>query len=234
MITVNLLPDIKSEYIKARRSKRVIMALSVLISASLIGVVVIGFFVTSVVQQRHLTNLSEDIQAAVNTIKSTEDLDKILTVNEQLTELPILHGQKPISSRIFQYLSIMQPEGVDISELTIELDDFRMTINGKGDDRKLINVFADTLKNANYKIDSESESVKAFEFVEITSYGSSEADGGDSQVTFTMDLGYDSEIFSVANEDIKVSVPEITSTSANLETPNLSFDRQPDNEGEEQ
>jgi Tfp pilus assembly protein PilN len=230
MITLNLLPDIKREYLKTRRNKRFIVVVTALVSGGLLVLVVAGFIYTKFGQAQHADNLKADIDNAVSEIKKTQDLNKILTVNSQLEVLPELHEDKPLSSRLLQYLLVLTPDTVSISEVSIKFSDdegSKIVASGVAKDVADINIFADTLKNATYAIDAESESVNAFSQVAVPSYGSvSDENGGDLGVAFSVETLYDPEIFSGRNPDIKLSVPNITSSRANQETPSLLFDDQ--------
>lgn len=229
MITLNLLPDIKKEYLKTQRNRRLIITFSAIASGGLAALVVVALVVTKGVQNNHLDNLKTDIDTAVNEIKATEDLNKILTVNSQLDTLPGLHDQKPLPSRMLQYLQVLTPSNVSINELNIDFseDKTEFTLSGLADSLADINVFADTLKNATYTIDQESEAANAFTQVAVPSYGAvSDSRGSDIGIGFSVEAQYDPTIFSVLYPNLKLTVPNITSSRANQETPTLLFDTQ--------
>lgn len=239
MITLNLLPDIKKEYLKTNRNRRIIVVLAAVFSAGLLALVASGLIYTKLVRGPHAEAQQEDITAAVAQIKETEDLDKILTVNSQLQQLPALHEQKPLSSRLLQYLLVLTPDAVSINELTINFSDEevidgvsnRFTMSGLAEEVADINILADTLKNATYVIDKESESARAFTQVAVPTYGAVSDDGGtDIGIAFTVQAQYDPAIFAATNTELKLTVPNITSSKANQETPSLLFDTQ---EGDE-
>jgi hypothetical protein len=95
MIQFNLLPDVKQQYIRAKRMKRTAIVVSFLVAASSVFVFVMLFLSVYVFQKKHIDNVNNDIQASVKTLKETPNLNKILTIQNQLNTLPSLHAQKP-------------------------------------------------------------------------------------------------------------------------------------------
>lgn len=236
MIALNLLPDIKKEYHKTQRNRRIVMFLSFALSAGFVALVVLGLIYTKAIRGPHADNLETDISNAVADIRANEDLDKILTVNSQLEELPLLHDQKPVSSRLLQYLNVLTPDAVSINELNVQFSDpslgddslSRLTFSGRAEEVADINILADTLKNATYTIDQDSQEVNAFSQVAVESIGSVANDSSDRGISYSVRTQYDPQIFAVTNPDIKLTVPNITSSRANQETPSVLFDAQPE------
>ena len=107
MIQVNLIPDLKAEFLKAQRTKRYVMGLAVLVSGAFVGLVAIMFLYVNVWQQEHTNNLNADIQRLSAEYQGIPDLDKVITVQNQLESLPDLHAEKPLVSRIVTFLSVM-------------------------------------------------------------------------------------------------------------------------------
>ena len=91
MIQFNLLPDVKLEFIKARRLKRLVVMGSVGFSALALFILILVLVSVDVVQKKSLHDLNKDIQSNSTQLKSIPDLDKILTVQNQLGTLTSLH-----------------------------------------------------------------------------------------------------------------------------------------------
>src|SRR5690349_4497120 len=98
MIQFNLLPDVKLQYIKTRRTKRLTMIISVISAAACLTLLILMFVSVKVVQKKHINDLSKDIKSQVKTLNNVQDLNKILTVQNQLNSLPDLHQNKPATS----------------------------------------------------------------------------------------------------------------------------------------
>ena len=151
MIQFNLLPDVKLEYIKTRRTKRLVVIVSMFAAGISVAALIIMFLTVQVAQKKHITDLNKDIASQKKTLTDTPDLNKILTIQNQLKHLPDLHASKPISSRIFGYVQQITPVQADIASLNVDFSAGTMTIAGTADTLITVNKFADTVKFATYK-----------------------------------------------------------------------------------
>ncbi|HEY1063867.1 MAG TPA: hypothetical protein VGE30_01055, partial [Candidatus Saccharimonadales bacterium] len=109
MIQFNLLPDVKLEYMKAERTKRMVIAISTVVTIVSIAILVVLLLVVLVFQKKYMSDLSSDITGYSNDLKATPDLDKILTVQNQLDSLTGLHEKKPDTTRVFTYIEEVTP-----------------------------------------------------------------------------------------------------------------------------
>lgn len=216
MIQFNLLPDVKLEYIKAARIKRLVITVSLL--TSVIAIVLVGLLLMSVLvfQSKHLANLNTDIQKYRNDLEETSDINKILTVQNQLNSLPALHDQKPAVSRTFEFLSQLTPTNVSIAKIDIQFIGNTVEIVGTADTILDVNKFVDTLKFTTYKIEGEDGAeIKAFNEVVLSDF--SPAD----KVSYRISLKYDAAIFNNTKK-LKLLVPNITTTRSEVEKPTES------------
>ena len=62
MLQFNLLPDVKKEYIKAKRQKRLIVSISTISAAVSIGIVVVLLSIVQFVQKKNINDLTNDIK----------------------------------------------------------------------------------------------------------------------------------------------------------------------------
>ena len=114
MIQFNLLPDIKLEYIRALRRKRLIVFASIIVIIVSCVVFTILFVTVRVGQKSSLKDLDRDINSSLKTLQSKPDLDKVLTIQNQLKSLPGLHGEKVMSSRLYDFLTQLTPNQANI------------------------------------------------------------------------------------------------------------------------
>lgn len=156
MIQVNLLPDVKLEYIKSKRLKRSVFAICLMASGAVLVLFILLFLSVTVVQKQHLSNLEEDITSQTEELKAMPDLAKILTIQNQLNALPALHHEKPVTSRIFTYIQQLAPQEASIDTLTVNFDEHSMTVEGSAISLAAVNKFADTLKFTTYSLGKES------------------------------------------------------------------------------
>lgn len=153
MVQFNLLPDIKLEFVKARRMKYLMTMLSFVTGCASIAIFLFAFFFVNVVQKDTLRDIQKDIDKNRLDLRSIPNLSKILTVQNQLGALTALHESKPVSSRIFGYLSQLTPAQVNLDKLTVEFSEAgKMTIGGTAPNLDSVYVYTDTLKATRYRV----------------------------------------------------------------------------------
>lgn len=221
MIQFNLLPDIKIEYIRAQRNKRLVVAVSSLVTVVALAIVIGLSLSVFVFQKEHMANLSDDIAKSTRNLGATNDISKILTVQNQLNSLSGLHDKKQNTTRIFPYIQQLTPTDISISSFTIDFELQTMTVTGAANDasaNKLaaINRFVDTLKFTEYT--SGEDSSKAFSEVVLSSIGRAE-----SGASYTIALKFDPQIFS-NTENVALNVPKQITTRSETEKPTSLFD----------
>ncbi|HTE22437.1 MAG TPA: hypothetical protein VK674_05355 [Candidatus Limnocylindria bacterium] len=231
MIQFNLLPDVKLEYIKARRGKHLVMLVSLIATGVTVAITVFLFLGVNVIQKDHLNNLSEDIQAKGDHLKGQQDIDKILAVQSQLNSLNGLHDAKPAADRLGTYLAQVTPNEVSISELAVDFQANTMTFDGAADALKSVNEFIDTLKFTTYELNGETKN--AFFTVVLASFDRSDGEGEDP-ASYQVTLSFDPVIFDI-KQDTRLQVPNKITTRSVTERPNPLFQQQPnDTEAEEE
>lgn len=198
MIQFNLLPDVKLQFIKAERTKRVVTGVSVIAGAAALVVLLLLLFTVDVVQKKSINDLTHDIKTNADTLKHTPDLQKMLTVQSQLHSLTSLHDQDPVSSRLFDFMSRLTPKQASISDLSIDNTANTMTVTGKAPTLDVVNTFVDSLKYTNYTTSadtSDGSSKPAFTNVVLSSFGR------DSKTaSYTITLNFDPALFSNASD----------------------------------
>ena len=235
MIQFNLLPDVKVEYIKAHRSRRLVTLVSIGLSALSLFVLLLSLVTVDVVQKKTLRDLDTDIKTTSGKLTSQPDLNKVLTVQHQLNTLTGLHDLKPVSSRLFTYLSQLTPDGVTISSLKSDYTLNTLSLTGAAPSLDQVNKYTDTLKattyaayktdaagqkqqadddayfkaNGKYPTDSSAQTAKAFSGVVLTSFGKSS-----TGATYTIDLTFDAKIFQNTNNiTLRVPTDTVSNTS---------------------
>ena len=194
MIQFNLLPDVKKEYVKAKRAKRLILSASTLASAAAVGVTVLMFTFVHVAQKKNINDLSDDIETITTEIKSTENLNDILTVQNQLSLLPSLHEAKPETSRLFDYLTFVSPEPVRLASIDLDTTNSTMKITGETDTIATINKLVNNLKAVTYAVVAGEEETPVYSEV-LT-----QLSGDNDSANFTITMTYDPLIFDNTEE----------------------------------
>lgn len=202
MIQFNLLPNVKLEYVKTQRTKHLLTLASFVASVAGVGILLLALFSVDVVQKKSLHDLNGDISKYGKQLKGTPDLNKILTVQNQLSTLTGLHDGKPVTSRLFEYISQVTPSQANLDKLTIDFTASTLIIGGKAPSLDVVSTYTDTLKSTTYKLDDSSgKGTHAFTDVVLTTFGRD-----DTGATFTITCSYNPAIFDTANT-VKLTVP---------------------------
>lgn len=249
MIQFNLLPNVKLEYIKVRRAKRLVMFIAALITGVSLTILILLFMVVHVFQKQHLKNIAEDIARDSQTLKKTPDIEKILTIQKQLISLPALHQQKPQASRLFDYIKQITPPNITIAQFDINLVENTAKITGSAAALNDVNRFIDTIKFTEYTIGNpevlnttvfnRGEHESAFSGVVLSSFSRT-----GENAAYTIDLKFDPIIFKITLDNpettdkdestdvVKLIIPNIITTRSQLEKPGPLFKELPDKKEE--
>src|SRR5690242_977026 len=116
-IQFNLLPDAKVESVKQQKSRNMVVTIATLVAGISISIFLIVLLSVYGVQNKQLSDVDKDIKDATQKLNSINNLDSVLTVQNQLTTLVDLHHNKHISSRIFDYLPQLTPSSIHIGRI---------------------------------------------------------------------------------------------------------------------
>ena len=223
MIQLNLLPQVKINFIKSQKLKRTALLVCIPIMAISILTVILLAYIVYGSQKSNLSSTNDKANALTNQLNGVVGLGKILTVQNQLNNLDNLHATKPITSRIFDWLEQLTPNRVTISNLTIDYPTNTITLEGAAPSTNLINQFADTLKFTSYTDNkTNGASPNAFSDVVLSNF-SFNADGG-LIVDYTIKFNFDPTLFNVQTSDIKLVIPNQVTTRSQTENPGLLFE----------
>ncbi len=229
MIQFNLLPDVKIEYLKARRTKRLVMLAASIIAGGSLVIMIALFVGVNILQKNHMKNLRADIDSMSRQLQSEPEINKILTVQNQLGSLNSLHENKPAAERLGDYLPQLVPTDTTVSSLNIDFEARTMTFNGSGKSLKAVNQFVDTLKFTKYKTDDQT--ANAFSQVVLASFSLSDQADNDWPATYQITLAYDPVIFT-STQKPQLEVPKTVTTRSSTEKPDQDIFMQDNSEGE--
>lgn len=219
MIQVNLLPDVKQNFIKARRLKRLTALIALITAGSALTLFVLLFITVNIWQKQRIKGITNDINRLSTELKAVPDLDRILTVQQQLKSLPDLHAKKPAATRLFTYISQVTPTAVSIAKISVNFDTKTFSISGSADKLESINKFVDTLKFTNYKMSADATEEKpAFGSVVLKSFGRDT-----KGANYSIDLSFDPVIFDSKAAALALIVPKIITTRSETERPQALF-----------
>jgi Tfp pilus assembly protein PilN len=216
MIQLNLLPDVKLQYLKVRRTQRLVVSVSMLLIIASLFIFVLLIGTVDIFQKKSLSDLNHDISTYTKQLQDTPNLNKILTVQNQLQVLTSLHDQKPAATRLFGYLQQVTPSTASISQFNVDYTQNTISITGNANSLDVVNAFTDTLKFTTYK-KSDGTSANAFTAVVLAQFSRSA-----SGTTYTITANFDPMIFNSTNNS-SLTVPNIISTRSIVEQPTDLF-----------
>ncbi len=217
-IQFNLLPDVKLDYIKTKRTKQTVISVSLLLSVIALVIFLFLLFTVDVFQKKSTNDLNSDIKKYSGQLQAVPDLNKILTIQGQLASLPALHDQKAVSSRTFQYIQQVTPSAATISDLKLDYKADTISVTGAAPSLDVVNTFTDTLKFTTYSTSDKSAVNKpAFSAVVLSSFARNT-----DAATFTVTATFDPAIFSNTVTPT-LTVPDIQSTRSSIGQPTNIF-----------
>lgn len=224
MIQLNLLPDIKKEYLKSQKTRALVVSSSILVTLVAIGLSVLLFVYVTFLQQLQITLATDDIKSKTGQLNNVTDLSKYLTVQNQLSALPDLHANKGIYSRLLSFLPVLNPispNNIKLSQLQLTTNERLVTFTGSTASFESLNVFVDTLRNAQVKYKDSSAQAQTANMFDVVYVQSSSLDksNGKTVVAFTVRATYQESVFDARNTEVTASVPNIKTSQSVTESP---------------
>lgn len=195
MIQFNLLPDVKQEYIRAERMKRLMVSVSFVASTAAIVLLVVAFSSVYIAQKKIINDLNDSISTSSRKLKNEPNISDILTVQSQLGSLDTLNNQKPVASRMFGYLSQVTPTQTTISDMRADFVQNTISISGNSPSLDAVNTFIDSLKFTNFTVKGSSDTKPAFSSVVLANFSRSA-----TSATYSITLSFDPTIFNVTDD----------------------------------
>lgn len=219
MIELNLLPDVKQEFIRTQAQKKLIISSMVILSIISGGIIILLAFFVYVAQPGIKSLIDNDIKDKTNTLNKNKNLTRDLTIQNQLTSITQLHEDKGVYDRFFEYFTSLNPEvpnNISISQATVDPPTSTITIDATAKDFHAIAVFQDTLKNAGLTyIDagsSQEQKVSLFSDILISEAGLGLDSQGSQTASFKVTLIYDPNAFAWTISNPIVTVPNKSTT----------------------
>ena len=209
MISLNLLPDVKKDLLRVRRERNLVVSISVVVVGASIGVLLLlsGTLGVLVATKALMENGIKNDEQTIRQAQKKKQLDKYITVQNQLKQIGKLKSDQQVYSRLMDYLTQLNPaapNNVQISSATIEApagssgstsssssssasaDGITMTIEGKTTNFSALDVYKNTLSKAQLSYEVEEEDTSSDSESSANSDGtysketSSDSDSSDS------------------------------------------------------
>jgi len=208
MIQVNLLPDVKQEYLKAQQTKHTVLVGAVLVSIIVSALTILFFAYVQVVQPQYQKRVQGDIDSGIEELKQKPNAQRIVTVQGVLEQIPALKDQQVVTSRIFDYLTQFTPRVVTYSKVSLNLEANTLTVAGSTVSYEKANELANNLKSAQFTYvqgDAE-QTVQPFTGVVFNSLGKAESVTDGKPVSFEITFTFNPVMFNPASSKNNIKV----------------------------
>lgn len=231
MIEVNLIPDVKREFLKAQKLRNQVISLSILVSIIAVGVVaLLGVYMGTQAARGYLADQS--IKKNYATLSGVENVNDIITIQSQLSQISDINDKKGINSRLFNLLSAINPAAPnDIHMTTVTLDPANKSIiidGSAANSFEATDMLKKMILNTNLKYndsDNKDVSTKLTDAVALsdTSYG--EDSNGTKVLRFKMTFVYPEQLFSNTVKNLRIETPtgSVDVTDSKLHVPDSLF-----------
>lgn len=227
MIELNLLPDVKLQYVRAQKARRRVISIVSIGGVIAVGAVVVFAIVVYPVQWGLDKLADNDISKSTQDLANVKDLNNYLTLQQQLSALPKLHEAKPIYSRFISYLPILNPSApnnIHVTQLMVngEDDPNTLTLQAYASTYTAATVFQSTLESAQFTADGQ-DPTDLFSNVTLTNTALGQDSSGNKVVTFTVTVTVSDDVFSFDSTNASISVPNKNATNSAQNIPSEVF-----------
>ena len=204
MIEINLLPNVKRELLKTRVMRNRVISISFLVGgASIAAVVVLALILGSQIAAEAVQN--GVIKDRNDKLMAVEDLNKVVTIQNQLTKINEQHSRKKINSRIFDVVTAVNPvapNNVSFSDIKVNPESKTITLEGSAvNGYSALETLKKTILNTKVQTTDGDKSSEVSLTKEIkdgdTSFG--ENSEGKKVLQFSFSFEYAEELLAPAN-----------------------------------
>ena len=204
MIEINLLPNVKRELLKTRAMRNRVISISFLVGgASIAAVVVLALILGSQIAAEAVQN--GVIKDRNDKLMAVEDLNKVVTIQNQLTKINEQHSGKKINSRIFDVVTAVNPvapNNVSFSDIKVNPESKTITLEGSAvNGYSALETLKKTILNTKVQTTDGDKSSEVSLTKEIkdgdTSFG--ENSEGKKVLQFSFSFEYAEELLASAN-----------------------------------
>ena len=204
MIEINLLPNVKRELLKTRAMRNRVISISFLVGgASIAAVVVLALILGSQIAAEAVQN--GVIKDRNDKLMAVEDLNKVVTIQNQLTKINEQHSGKKLNSRIFDVVTAVNPvapNNVSFSDIKVNPGSKTITLEGSAvNGYSALETLKKTILNTKVQTTDGDKSSEVSLTKEIkdgdTSFG--ENSEGKKVLQFSFSFEYAEELLAPAN-----------------------------------
>jgi len=189
-VEFNLLPQSRMHIIEAKAKRDQLFGKAIYASLVCLGIFLVLATYADFVQKAQLSSLNKDLADKSTKFQKVDNINTIITIENQLKTASQLNQNKHVSSRIFNYLGKLTPLNASVGNVQMDLTSNIVSINGNADSANTVNAFIDALKAAQYKT-GDSVANKAFSNVVENSFSISS-----KNVTYALTANFDAALFA--------------------------------------
>ncbi len=213
MIEINLIPDVKQEFLHNQRLRARVITGSVMVSIASVAIVA---FLGMLLGAQTVRDVLADQSIKDNynkLINDNQDLNQIVTIQSQLSAINALNDDKKVTSRLLDVLNAVNPQApnnVKMSKVTLNPGQKLITIEGTADAG--FNA-ADTLKKTilntqlSYTKSGSEQKIPLTSDVTLGESGYGEDETGKKVLRFQMSFTYPEDMLANTVADVKVITP---------------------------
>ncbi len=250
MLQINLLPDIKKEFLHAQRQRNFVISICIVVSIVAAGATVLVGLVLGgqAIQKAILTQSIKDGQNEISKLQSSDQLNEYLTIQNQLRQIGSLKSDQKVYSRVMDYLKQLNPAApnnvsLDLVEVTSPVNTTTSTsssststtpgtsnagkitvkLSGNTANYKTLNVFKTTLEQTNISYSDGSGSDVKTEKLFSSVVNDSSSLSQTKGVDFVMTVTCNDAAFKYSSADIKLTIPSETTSDSDRNAPKNVF-----------
>lgn len=233
MIQINLIPDVKQQYLKARRMRNLAITLSIVagLAAGALVVVSILFLLIQVGREK-LADMS--IDSEYKQLSQVSDLSNLVTIQNQLSLISGQNQSRSVDSRLFSVIeSINPPAPNDVRFTSVKLDPTAslLTLEGVADaGYPAVEALKKTIANVQFEYqesaeDTQTKTIPIADELEVgeTSFG--QTSDGRRVLRFEITLKYPEILFTNKAHNARIITPtrKIDVTDSRIQVPDSLF-----------
>lgn len=232
MIEINLVPDVKLEMLRAQKLRNVAISVSIIAGVAAVAIVIVmGLVIGAQMAVEGVT--SSNIKKEYEKLSNVDGISDRLTLQNQLSKISQIHGNKTLDSRLLDVLVAINPAApneIKFSKVTLDPDKSTLIIEGSAAGGfSASEVFRKTILNTKVEGkesgDDDITSVDLTDSVTLkdTNYGVDST--GATVLRFTMIITYPKDLFSNALTEVRIVTPtdKIDVTDSKTRVPDSLF-----------
>lgn len=232
MIEINLLPDIKREFLQAQKVRNRVMATSMIAGVLSLGIVGLIIVWIGLQAGRELL-INNAINSESKKLSSVEAINEAVTIQNQLGKVNELHDKKALTSRIFNMITVINPpapNNIGIVNMVVNTEDnsIKMEAQATGGYAAL-ETFRKTITATTISYvaaDGSDEKLVEKLAADLDDTDRSYADNSDGQkvLKFTLSFTYNGQLLSRSATQLSVNGPnQSNATDSFIGTPDTLF-----------